>query len=55
MDEKKFLKILWYILLASMSVLTVLFFFDIIASFRIHDKKGGEDKGRRARRRTQAG
>ena len=26
-----------------------------IASFRIHDKKGGEDKGRRARRRTQAG
>ena len=29
MDEKKFLKILWYILLASMSVLTVLFFFDI--------------------------
>ena len=29
MDKKKFLKILWYILLASMSVLTVLFFFDI--------------------------
>jgi len=28
-DEKKSLKISWYILLASMSVLTVLFFFDI--------------------------
>ena len=27
----------------------------IIASFRIHDKKGGEDKACRARRRTQAG
>ena len=26
-----------------------------IASFRIHDKKGGEDKARRTRRRTQAG
>ena len=29
MDEKKSLKISWYILLASMSVLTILFFFDI--------------------------
>ena len=28
-DEKKSLKISWYILLASMSVLTILFFFDI--------------------------
>ena len=29
MDKKKSLKISWYILLASMSVLTILFFFDI--------------------------
>ena len=28
-DKKKSLKISWYILLASMSVLTILFFFDI--------------------------
>ena len=28
---------------------------ETIASFRIHDKKGGEDKACRARRRTQAG
>ena len=28
---------------------------ETIACFRIHDKKGGEDEARRARRRTQAG